>query len=136
MSIQILSALENAIEPYRQVGYAITSQTDLTMTLRAPARRFSWLFFLLSLLIVWPVAVIYLVWFNQHRDRTVCVRVTSQGQIEESGFILDLLIRERRRQKIIYLVFALLVGAIISLLILRYFGYRLFPGLDTHDFLE
>lgn len=136
MSIQTLSALENASEPYRQAGYVITSQTDLAMTLRAPARRFSWLFFLLSLLIVWPVAVIYLVWFNQHRDRTVCVRLTSQEHIEETGFILDLLIKERRRQKVIYLVFALLVGAIISLILIRYVGRHLPSGLDMRDFIE
>jgi len=136
MSIQTLSALENAIEPYRRAGYIITSQTDHTLTLQAPARRFSWLFFLLSLLIVWPVAVIYLVWFNQHRNRTVYVRLASQGHIEETGFILDLLIRERRRQKIIYLVFALLVGVIISLIIIRYVGRHLLPGLDIHDFME
>ncbi len=117
-------------------GYAITSQTDLTMTLQAPARNFSWLFFLLSLLIVWPVAVIYLVWFNQHRDRSVYMRLTSQGYIEETGFSLDLLVRERRRQKIIYLIFALLVGMIISILIIRYVGHHLPPGLDRHDFIE
>jgi len=136
VSIQTLSALENAAEPYRQAGYVITSQTDLAMTLQAPARRFPWLFFLLSLLIVWPVAVIYLVWFNQHRDRTVCVRLTSHGYVEETGFVLDLLIRERRRQKIIYLVFVLFVGAIITLITIRYVGRHLLPGLDRHDFLE
>lgn len=136
MSIQTLSALENAIEPYRQGGYVITSQTDLALILQAPARRFSWLFFLVSLLVVWPVAVIYLVWFNQHRNRTVCVRLTSQGHIEETGFILDLLTRERRRQKIIYLIFALIVGVIISLLIIRYVRRHLPPRLDRHDFLE
>lgn len=106
------------------------------MTLQAPARRFSWLFFLLSLLIVWPVAVIYLVWFNQHRDRTLCVRLTSHGHVEATGFVLSLLIRERRRQKIIYLVFALLVGAIITLITIRYVGHQLPLGLDRRDFLE
>lgn len=134
MSIQTLSALENAIEPYCQAGYVLTSQNDMAMTLRAPARKFSWLFFLISLLIVWPIAVIYLVWFNQRRDRTVCVRATSQGQIEETGFVLALLVRERRKQRIIYLIFALLVGMLITLLVIGYLG-RHFYGLDSHDFL-
>ncbi|MGA9996706.1 MAG: hypothetical protein WBP93_14910 [Pyrinomonadaceae bacterium] len=128
MSIQTLSALENAIEPYRQAGYVITSQSEMAMTLQAPARRFSWMFFLLSLLIVWPVAVIYLVWFNQRRDMIVCMRVTSQGEIEETGFIIDLLIRERRRQRAFYIIFALLSGAIIGLLVLRFVGHHVLPN--------
>ena len=122
MSIQTLSALENAIEPYLDAGYAIISQTDWAITLRAPARRFSWMFFLFTLIFMWPVAIIYAVWFNQHRDRTVSVRVTSEGYLEERGFIHDLLLKERRRQKIlsfIFIVFVLLLSVLISYLILR-----------------
>jgi hypothetical protein len=58
VSIQTLSTLENAIEPYLGAGYLITSQTELSMTLRAPARRFSWILFLPSLILVWPAALI------------------------------------------------------------------------------
>jgi hypothetical protein len=52
VSIQTLSALENAIEPYLNAGNIITSQPEVSIALRAPARRFSWVLFLLSLFIV------------------------------------------------------------------------------------
>ena len=122
VSIQTLSALENAIEPYLDAGYAITSQSDWAITLRAPVRKFSWIFFLFTLIFMWPVAIIYVVWFNQHRDRTVSIRFTSEGYLEERGFILDLLLKERRRQKvfsIIFIVLVTLLAVAISFLILR-----------------
>lgn len=124
VSIQTLAALENAIEPYLDAGYIITSQTDLSITLLAPLRRFSWIFFLFSLLLVWPVAVIYVVWFNQRGDRSLCVRITAQGRIEESGFVLDLLIRERRQQRIFIIAFLLLAVAIIGLFIIRFAAHH------------
>jgi uncharacterized protein with PQ loop repeat len=117
VSIQTLSALENAIEPYLNAGYLITSQTELSITLRAPARRFSWILFLLSLLIMWPVAVIYLIWFNQRRDRTICVRITSKGDIEIVGFTLRLFYRERKRQDTLTLLFITLLTILLAALV-------------------
>lgn len=98
MSIQTLSALENAIEPYREAGYVITSQTDSAITLRAPAPPFSGNLFVVSLVFMWPLAIYYLFQYNQRKDRSVCVRLTSQGQVEETGFTLDLLDRDQQRQ--------------------------------------
>ncbi len=112
MSIQRLLALENAIEPYRRAGYIITSQTDLAITLRAPVRQFSWTLFLISLFLLWPLAIVYLIRFNQQKDRTVCVRITSQGQIEATGFTLDLLEKESQQQ------FPFRLSSIVILLLL------------------
>jgi hypothetical protein len=98
VSIQTLAALENAIEPYRQAGYAITYQSDSAITLRPPIPKFSWSKFMVGLFLLWPLAIVYLIRFNLWRDRIVCVRLTSQGQIEATGFTLDLLERECRRQ--------------------------------------
>jgi hypothetical protein len=91
--------LENAIEPYRQAGYIITSQTDSAITLRAPALPFSGNLFLVSLVLMWPLAVYYLFQYNQRKDRSVCVRLTSQGHIEETGFTLNLFNRDWQRQE-------------------------------------
>lgn len=121
VSIQALSVLENAVGPYRLAGYIITAQTDSAITLRAPPRKFSWTLFVLSLILLWPVAVVYLVWFKHREDRTVCVRITSRGETEESGFTLNLLERERRRRRFITL--SLLISAVvIGLLCLIYVG--------------
>jgi hypothetical protein len=98
VSIQTLSALENAVEPYRQAGYVIIFQSDLAITLHAPVRQFSWALFLTGLFLLWPVAIVYLIRFNQQKDRTVCVRITSQGQVEASGYTLDLLETECQRR--------------------------------------
>jgi hypothetical protein len=95
VSIQTLAILENAIEPYRQAGYTIIYQSDSAITLRPPMPKFQWVRFIVALFLLWPVAVVYLIRFNRWRDRSVCVRLTSQGQIEASGFTLDLLEEER-----------------------------------------
>lgn len=106
MNIQTLSVLENAIEPYRQAGYVVISQTDLSITLRAPARRFSWILFLLCLFI-WPLAVIYLVWFSLYRgNRTACVRIKSDGKLVASGFTLSMIESERKNQFILNVILA------------------------------
>jgi hypothetical protein len=118
--------LENAIEPYRRARYVITSQTDSAITLRAPVRPFSWALFLTALFLLWPVAVVYLIRFNQRRDRSVCVRITSQGQIEASGFTLDLLERERQPRPAFtpsrIALFLLILGVILGALFLTYVG--------------
>lgn len=117
VSIQTLSALENAIEPYREAGYVITAQTNSAITLRPPVPEFSWGWFTVSLFLLWPVAVVYLIRFNRWRDRSVCVRLTSQGRIEIIGFTLDLLERESQRQfniKPSYVVVVLLLLGIIG----------------------
>ncbi len=119
MSIQTLSALENAVEPYRQAGYVIINQTESAITLRAPARKFPWIPFAISLILLWPVAVIYLIWFNRQTDRTACVRITSQDRIEASGFTLDLLEREQRRRSFVVL-FLIISGVTIGLACLIY----------------
>jgi hypothetical protein len=122
VSIQTLSALENAIEPYRQAGYVISIQTESAITLRAPARKFSWTLFVISLVLLWPVAVIYLIRFNQQKDRSVCVRITSQSQIETSGFTLDMLEKEQQRRSFVAL-FLIISGVIVGLLFLIYVGF-------------
>ena len=102
MSIQTLSALENAIEPYRQSGYVITSQTGSAITLRAPAPYFSGNLFVVSLIFMWPLAIYYLFQYNQRKGRTVCVRMTSQGHIEATGYTLDLMQREREGRRLFH----------------------------------
>lgn len=96
MSIQTLAALENAIEPYRRAGYVIIFQSDSAITLRPPAPNFAWGRFILGMFLLWPVAVVYLIRFNMRRDRCVCIRLTSQGNVEAMGFTLDLLERENK----------------------------------------
>lgn len=113
-----MSALENAAGPYRLAGYVITSQTDSSVTLRAPARRFSWAFFAAGLVLLWPVSVVYLVWFNLRRQRDVCLRVTSLGEIEASGFTLELLERERRWRSFVLLL--VLISGFVALVCLAY----------------
>jgi len=100
MDRQVLATLEQAIEPYRRAGFVITSQSEGAITLVQPRAKFSYLLFIL-LLLIWPLAVLYLISVNNQRERSVCLRVTSQGQIEESGYTLEVLKRERKRARLI-----------------------------------
>lgn len=112
MSIQTLAALENAAGPYLRAGYVVTVQTESAITLRPPERDFSWWLFVVCLLFLWPVAVVYLARANQRRGRVMCLRITSQGGIEASGFTLDQLEREERRR------FPLKPSRVVALLLL------------------
>ena len=126
MSIQRLSELENAIEPYRRAGYVIISQTDSAITLRAPTPRFSWGLFALGLVLLWPVAIYYWLHFNYRRDRSTCVRLTSQGQIEATGFTLSLMEEEQQRQlsykrlyTVLFLLVLLIIGGALLFVVIR-----------------
>jgi hypothetical protein len=71
---------------------------------------------------MWPLAIYYLFQYNQRKDRSVCVRLTSQGHIEETGFTLDLLDRDRRRQaslrRLYIRLFLVLLGIVACLFLL------------------
>ncbi|HST52247.1 MAG TPA: hypothetical protein VLJ61_09590 [Pyrinomonadaceae bacterium] len=108
MDRQTLAALEQAIEPYRRSGFIIISQSESAITLSPPRERFSYLLFFITLVLFWPVAVIYLVSFNNHKNRQVCVRVTAQGHIEETGYTFEVIAKERRRRQ--WLLLLLVIG--------------------------
>jgi hypothetical protein len=71
---------------------------------------------------MWPLAIYYLFQYNQRKDRTVCVRLTFQGQIEAIGFTLDLFDKDRQRQewlrRLYTRLFLALLGVIICLFML------------------
>lgn len=121
MDSQSLAALEQAIEPYRQAGFVVTTQSEGAMTLTYPPEKFNYGLFILLLLLFWPAAVLHLISFNNRRNRSVCFRITSQGYIEESGYTLDMAGKERTRERWV-LVFVigfflfLALGAIMILM--------------------
>ncbi len=118
MDTHTLSALEDAVEPYLRAGYAVTAQSDRAITLAGRPQRFSYLGFILALLLFWPAAVIYLVVHNNRRDRNVCVRLTSDGYLEESGYTFEAASTERRREKRVVLIITLLSVVVIAALVL------------------
>src|SRR5205085_12473583 len=101
----------------------ITSQSEGAITLTQPREKFSYLLFLF-LLIIWPLAILYLVYFNTRSIKSVCVRVTSQGEIEASGYTLKMVERERRRERLFMYIgisfIVLMVIAVIALLTVRH----------------
>lgn len=108
----MLAALEEAIEPYRRQGFIVVSQAEDAFTLAYLSERFNYLLFIVFLLIFWPVAVFYLISFNNRRGRVVTIRITSQGYIEESGYTLDLIARARRQERWVGLI---IIGILILL---------------------
>lgn len=117
MNTQKLADLEEAIEPYRRAGFVITSQSEWAITLVQPRAKFSYLLFII-LLLVWPLAVLYFISFNNKGERRVCLRVTSQGQIEESGYTLAVAGRDRKRERLAYLIILVVLIVVMILLIL------------------
>jgi len=116
-----LAELEQAVEPYRRKGFIIMSQSEGAITLTPPPERFSYLLFFITLVLFWPVAVIYLVSFNSRKNKQVCVRLTSQGRIEETGYTLDALAKERgRRWRLILIAVVVPVLFVLALLLLRF----------------
>lgn len=122
MDAQALAALEQAIEPYRRRGFIVTSQSEGAITLSPPPAKFSYLLFFLALIAFWPAAVIYLVYFNSRKNRQVCVRLTSDGRVEETGYTLDALAKEGGGGWQILLITAAI--ALLFLLMLLLLGYR------------
>lgn len=114
MNKLLLAALEEAIEPYRRAGFVITSQSEGAITLVYPRARFNYFLFII-LLLVWPLAVLYLISFNNRRERRVCLRVTSQGHIEESGYTLAIAKRDRKREQAVN---SFILGMLIAVMIL------------------
>lgn len=123
MDVETLNALEQAIEPYRESGYRIISQTEASITLVGQHRPFSYLGFLVGLIIFWPLAVLYLASYNHSRDTSVCLRITSEGLIEASGYTLSMAAKERRgarlRVTFIAISFLLLTAIVVALLVMR-----------------
>lgn len=112
MDMQRLALLEQAIEPYRRAGFVVVSQSEWAITLALPSEKFSYALFII-LLLIWPLAVLYLISYNTQKERVVCLRITSQGYVEASGYTLELLTRGRRRRKIISISLFALAGVII-----------------------
>lgn len=119
MDQQTLAALEQAITPYRRKGFVITFQSEGAITLTLPPEKFNYLFFIITLLLLWPVAVVYLISHYNQRGKDVCLRVTSQGYIEESGYTLGALARDRRRRIIISVIIFSLIGMVILFILIR-----------------
>lgn len=108
------------MEPYRRAGFVITSQSDGATTLVHHRAKFNYLLFVI-LLLVWPLALLYFISFNNQKERMVCLRVTSQGEIEERRYTLAAAEKDRRREKlvnsiIIITLIIVLIGVIFWIL--------------------
>jgi hypothetical protein len=119
MDNQTLELLERAIEPYRQMGFVILSQSEGAITLIYPSKKFSYLAFIFWLVLFWPIAAIYLISYNNQKDKSVCIRITSQGLIEESGYTLKVIEGERRRDWwLAVIAITIFVISVIALLVM------------------
>jgi hypothetical protein len=123
MDRQELVVLEQAIEPYRRSGFVVTSQSDGAITLALPPEKFSYVLFII-LLVVWPLAVLYLISHNNQRGKSVCLRITSQGYVEASGYTLKAIAREKRRRKFITLMFIVVLALVLLFILMRVYLAR------------
>lgn len=121
MDRQTLATLEQVAEPYRRQGFTITSQSEGTITLTPPPERFSYSIFFITLVVFWPVAVIYLLSFNSSKNKHVCLRITSQGYVEETGYTLEALAKDRGRGlRLLLIAVSVPIIVVLGLLLLRF----------------
>lgn len=123
MSSRTLDALEKAVEPYHHAGFIVVSQSEDALTLAYLSERFNYLLFVIFLLVFWPIAIFYLISFNNRRGRIVTIRITTEGYIEESGYTLDLIARRHRQEHWI----GLIIIGILVLLTLSALAFLLIP---------
>jgi hypothetical protein len=114
-----LAALERAAEPYINSGYRVFSQTDTSLTLMRARPRFSVLAFIILLIVFWPIAIIYSVANRNQRDKIVCLRITSQGYIEETGDTLEDARRRISLTTAIIIVLSAVAATVLLLLLVR-----------------
>lgn len=103
-----LAALEDAAQPYIDSGYIVMSQTDSSLTLVRPRPRFSVILFVIMLIVFWPIAIIYSAVNRSRRDKAICLRITSMGEIEATGDVLN-----GKRQGLSNKTFILIVVAVV-----------------------
>jgi hypothetical protein len=124
MDTHRLSLLEQSAEPYRRAGFIITSQSEGAITLTLYPKKFSYIFFFITLLLLWPIAVVYLISYNNQRCKSVCLRITSQGNIEASGYTLGVLARERKHRRFVNILLFLPFVIIFLLILMRFYLSR------------
>jgi hypothetical protein len=112
-----LGVLERAAEPYINSGYRVFSQTDSSLTLMRERRRFSVITFIVLLIAFWPAAIIYSAVNRNRRDKVVCLRITSQGYIEESGDTLEATNGPLSSTTVILVVLAGLTAALLFIVL-------------------
>lgn len=114
-----LATLERAAEPYINSGYRVFSQTDSSLTLMRARPRFSIAAFIILLVLFWPAAIIYSLVNRNQRDRVVCLRITSQGDIEETGDTLEDMRRRTSLTTVVIIVLSAIVATVLLLLLIR-----------------
>ncbi|MCP9496875.1 MAG: hypothetical protein MSG64_20855 [Pyrinomonadaceae bacterium MAG19_C2-C3] len=102
------------------------SDTGYTVRLSAPPEPYPGLEILLWLIVFFPIGIIVVVMRASYQPPEVTIRYASDNTVEEDGFTLNCLHRveqqlqrrRRRSTRLIMLVIALVVGALIGLLML------------------
>ena len=77
------TALQAEVSKYVRDGYRVQSQTDTTAQLIKP-KKFSWLIFLVLLLIV-GFGIIYLIYYLVKKDKAVYLTVDEFGKVSKQG---------------------------------------------------
>jgi hypothetical protein len=117
--MNVIARLEQAAEPYRQRGYIITSQAATSITLCQTQRSFSTPLYVALRLIFWPVALLYLGRAFNRRERVVCLRLTSQGMIEEDGYTLEHARHERQRMLIFMTICLIMLLTVVAVILIN-----------------
>ncbi len=113
--------LEDAFRPYRQNGYEILQQSEMSITMGLPKKMNIGLFIVL-LLLFFPAAIVYAILFSRKAYESAHFRINSSGKVEASGFLLkpkteaEIKLRQAELKRTNKLAFI----AIVAILIISY----------------
>ena len=130
-------ALEPHVGEYRQAGYTLLRQDAYTVSLAAPARRFSTGTLVFWALVCFPVAIIFAVKRASYQPPRVTLRCTPDGAVEEDGYTLGCSSRdERKRRRGRLMSNALVTLALVTLVALCLLAYLMSPRSTTRRAVE
>ena len=92
-------ALEPHVGEYRRAGYTLLRQDAYTVSLAAPARRFSTGSLVFWALVFFPVAIVFAIKRASYQPPQVTLRLTPDGIVEEDGYTLGCLERDERKRR-------------------------------------
>lgn len=95
----LIASMQETVAPYLSAGYEVTALADTSASLAKP-KRFSG--YSLLLLLIWPVFLIYLIVYltTKHKGRAVFLRVLPDGHVLATGFTLDAMKLQQKRERI------------------------------------
>jgi predicted nucleic acid-binding Zn ribbon protein len=103
-----MAKLTYEMNPYLSKGFEITSQTEMSANL-IKRKKFNTLLFILCIILFFPLAILYLIQYLIMTDKSVFLRFMPNGQIDITGYTIEAMEQDRKRQQTVNIIIVILV---------------------------